>query len=134
MLSVQRGFTLIELMIAVAIVGILAAIALPGYQSSVRKAYRADAQSYLMDLAQREQQYFADWRAYTTNTTSTGLNDPAPNAVTPYYNVTISTTTPCTAGTPAPYFCITATAINTQVPDGNLTIDNTGAKTPSSMW
>ena len=52
-----RGFTLIELMIVVAIVGILAGIAYPSYMDHVRKGNRAKAQAFLMDVAQRQQNY-----------------------------------------------------------------------------
>ncbi len=54
----RHGFTLIELMITVAIVGILAAIALPSYQDSIRKSRRADAKSDLMGLANAQERYF----------------------------------------------------------------------------
>ena len=58
----SRGFTLIELMMAIAIIAILAAIAYPAYQKHLAKGRRAAAQAYLMDIAQREQQYFLDQR------------------------------------------------------------------------
>ncbi len=51
MKQVQQGFTLIELMVTVAIVGILASIAYPSYQSSMQKSHRADAKSALLELA-----------------------------------------------------------------------------------
>lgn len=124
-------------MIVVAVVGILGAIAYPSYVDSVRKGHRADAQGYLMDLAQRQQQYFTDNRAYATAIDGTGLNDPVPATVSPYYTIVL----PIAAGTIAapgqinpPAFTITATAIATQVADGNLQIDSTGAKMPSGKW
>lgn len=58
MKQTQSGFTLIELMITVAIVGILAAIALPSYQDSVRKSRRADAKSALLGLANAMERHF----------------------------------------------------------------------------
>ena len=59
-----RGFTLLEIMIVVAIVGILAAIVLPSYQNQVRKANRSAAQQFLMDVATKEQQILMDTRSY----------------------------------------------------------------------
>lgn len=73
---IQRGsgFTLIELMITVAIVGILAAIAYPSYQEQVRKGRRADAMAQLVTLAQAYERY------YTSNNTYVGFWDTVPAA------------------------------------------------------
>lgn len=69
----QRAFTLIELMITVAIVAILAAVAYPSYQDHVRRSVRSQGQQYLMDLAQRQEQFFLDRRAYTDTEGAGGL-------------------------------------------------------------
>jgi type IV pilus assembly protein PilE len=124
-----RGFTLIELMVAAAIVGILAAIAYPSYRAFVVKSNRAAAQSHLMDLAQSEQQYFADSRSYAA--TVGALNLTTPSNVSSKYTVSIAVD----AGPPAS-FTISATPVagGPQVADGVLTIDSAGVKTPGTKW
>jgi len=62
----QRGFTLIELMIVVAAVGVLALIAFPSYMDSVRKSRRADAVAGLMRLQQLQERYRGSQPAYAT--------------------------------------------------------------------
>ena len=64
----SSGFTLIELMITVVIVTILTAVALPSYQDHVRRAARSAGQQFLLDLAQRQEQYFLDVRWYADGT------------------------------------------------------------------
>jgi type IV pilus assembly protein PilE len=69
----KKGFTLIELMVAVAIVGILAAIAIPSYQESMRKSRRADAEAALFSLANGLERNFTQFNTYCdTGTTSAG--------------------------------------------------------------
>jgi type IV pilus assembly protein PilE len=127
----QRGFTLIELMIVVAIVGILSAIAYPSYQDYVKKARRSGAETFMVAVASKEAQYLLDNRAYTT--TIADLNMPGcpascvPSDIANSYSFTIVTTTPLG-------FTITATATGAQVADGNLTLDSTGVKTPPAKW
>ena len=63
------GFTLIELMIAVAVVGILGAIAFPNYSDHLRKGRRSDAQTALMELAQKQEVFYARNASYTVDMT-----------------------------------------------------------------
>jgi len=62
----RNGFSLIELMVALAIVAILATIAIPSYREYVLRSHRRAAQTSMMDIANREQQYFAANRAART--------------------------------------------------------------------
>ena len=69
-----KGFTLIEIMVTVAIVGILAAIALPNYTSYVARARRADARAQLVQAAQFMQRYYSANDSYTTNRAGVTVN------------------------------------------------------------
>lgn len=122
-----RGFTLIEVLIAVAIVGILAAIAFPNYQNHLRKGRRADAQSFMMDLANRQQQYLMDARGYALDASFvTTLGSKVPESVAAYYTISIE---PAAATNP-PSFKIHAVPFSggPQEKDGELTLDNFGVK------
>ena len=70
----QIGFTLIELMITVAIIGILSAIAYPSYESYVRKSRRVDAKNALLDLASRQERYFSVNNKYSTTAADLGYS------------------------------------------------------------
>jgi len=119
----SSGFTLIELMIVVAIVGILAAIALPSYQDSVRKGRRGDAKGELMRLAQAEEK----WRV--THTSYGSLVNLGGATASSYYNFAVPTNT-------ATAFTITATPTSTggqnQDTCATLTIAQGGAITSSA--
>ncbi|GAB2873361.1 type 4a pilus minor pilin PilE [Pseudoduganella ginsengisoli] len=125
----QRGFTLVELMVAVVIVGILGAVAYPSYIQHVVKSNRAAAQAHLLDLAQREQQYLADNRSYAASVSA--LNLTTPDAVSSKYSILIEV-----QDGPPPSFTITATPLTNgpQASDGALTINNAGTKSPASKW
>ena len=128
----HRGFTLIEMMIVLAILAVLAAIALPAYQEQVRKGRRASAQSHLMDIAAKQQQFLLDNRRYAADLTSTELNLNTPTDVSNFYTITCCG--PSTSATP-PLFTATATPKTGQSADlggADLSIDNAGAKLPTS--
>ena len=128
-----RGFTLVEVIITVAIVAILVAVALPTYRDHMRKSRRAEAQAYLMAVASRQQQFLLDTRAYAPDLPTIGIAKPA--NVDAVYELAAS----APPGSP-PTFRLTATpkAGTDQVSErcGTLAIDQTGAKTAalSSCW
>ena len=74
--SRTRGFTLIELMIVVAIIGILASIALPAYSDYVRRSKISEATSVLSDLRVRMEQFYQDNRSYVSSGTTCGVAMP----------------------------------------------------------
>ena len=121
-----RGFSLIEVMIAVAIVGILVAIAVPSYQNHLRKTRRADAQAFLTQVAQKQQAYLLDARTYALGGGAiTDLNMVVPAGVAAHYAVTVEPAAP----TMPPSFTVRAVPTSAvQTPDGQLTITHTGQK------
>ena len=118
----QSGFTLVELVIVMAIVAILAAVAFPAYQEQVRKSNRAAAQSEMMDIANRQQQFFLANRSYADSLD--GLSYALPDEVSERYDTAIDVDNDATP----PTYAITFTAKDTQASDGDLTLDSEGVK------
>jgi len=125
------AFTLVELLIVIAIVGILSAIAFPSYKNYVMRGRRSAAENLVMEIASKEQQYILDARQYTGTIGATGLNIPsrddwtcAATCTNNYYTVMV---VPDNTATP-PNFAITATAQGSQLSDGDIRYDNTGVK------
>jgi type IV pilus assembly protein PilE len=134
------GFTLIELMITVAIVAILAAVAYPSFIDQVRKSRRAAAQSVLMEVAAKQHQLFLDMRSYASAANASALAAAplkvgVPSDVSSYYDLDVAVTTPAAA---PPTFTARAIPKASQSSDkcGTMTLTETGTKTAavSNCW
>jgi type IV pilus assembly protein PilE len=126
-----KGFTLVELLITLAIIGILTAIAFPSYQNHVRKGARAAAQSAMMEIANREAQYLLDARNYAVGPTAiTDLKVTVTADVTNKYTITVTDSAGNPAPSTPPTFTVVATPIagGSQASDGELKLTHTGAK------
>jgi type IV pilus assembly protein PilE len=119
-----RGFTLLELMVTVAVVAILAAIAYPAYQDQVRKSRRAEIQGVLVEMANLQQQFFSDNFTYAT---TAQLGYPAAYPLPPataFYSLDVSVSS-------AAGFTVRAQTAGPQVSDTRckeMTLVNTGVK------
>lgn len=121
----NRGFTLIEVLITVVIVGILAAIALPAYKNQIQKTRRSDAKSALVGAAEQMERYFTERGTYATATLGSGGIYPN-TTQNGFYTLSF-------AGLSATTYTLRATPTGAQVGDpcGNLTYDYLGNKARS---
>jgi len=128
----MRGFTLIELMIVVAVIGILAAIAYPSYQDSVRKAKRADAKEALLRIQLAEEKWRVNNPTYTGTLGVGGLGMSA-TSNEGYYALAITANSATATG-----FIVTADLIANNDPACDvmtLTVATAGnTRTPAACW
>lgn len=122
------GFTLLELMIAVAVIGILSAIAYPLFTKHVQKGHRSSAQTSLMELAARQTSWRSTRTSYGDMSDITGLSPSIPDPSNSYYSFSVTATTTT--------FLLTAAPLGGQVADscGTLTMSQNLIGTPSECW
>ncbi|MEH6581544.1 MAG: type IV pilin protein [Halioglobus sp.] len=130
----MTGFTLMELMIVIIVVGLLISIALPAYQNAMFKGRRADAKEGLMTAANRQERLMLDRSTYTATMTDLGYaNDPL-ISTEGFYTIDAAA---CGGGTIATCYVLTATPAvgSPQLQDAeciSFSLDWTGAKTATS--
>ena len=133
-----RGFTLIEMMIVVAIVAILAAVALPSYTAHVVRAARVQAQAELLELASLQEKIFLNSNSYSASVTAAyngtsggGLGRSSGMTNDGRYTLALD------ISTPSQTFVLTATPASggTQVGDGNISVSESGQRLwGSASW
>ena len=128
--SGEQGVTLIELLVTVAILGILGAIAYPSYQDYVRRANRGEAKATLVETAQVLERNFTEASRFDQTSGGTAIDSAwlpfahSPKGGTPKYDISFS------AGPSATAFTLQAVPTGTMVGDecGTLTLTSTGVK------
>lgn len=139
----QRGFSLVELMVAVAVIGILVAIAIPAYNQFLVRANQSAAKAVLMEVASRQEQYMMNTGAYGT---LAQLNYTVPTDVSNYFDITLTTGTnsgsTVTALQGLPTFTISASGKVGTIQEGKpgtgsgtaYSINQFGLRLPVAAW
>ena len=125
----KRGFTPIELLIVIVIIGILAAIAIPAYTGYMQRGRRADAKTALQQVRAAQEMWRAEKGGYSTSQAElqTTMGAP-PTSISSYYTWNFTGTLNANSWTAQ------AVAQGSQAVDGNLFINSQGTQTPADKW
>jgi len=144
--SGMAGFSLIELMVVVTIVAILASIAIPAYQGSVRKSRRTEAKTAILDFAAREERLYATQNVYSTDPVALGYTAAGgswPVSTGSYYQIETPTIAAATSSAPGTFtVTVDPSPGSPQLQDSTctaFTVTQTGAQSatgtnPSACW
>ena len=128
----NKGFTLVEIMVTVAIAAILASVAMPAYQDQIRKARRADGQSLLLDIAKQQERFLTENSTYTQNMNDLGYEGSSSSQYSDEgnYSASVTLANGCAI---ANCYRLVATPINSaQLKDGSLVLWSNGRVQRSS--
>jgi type IV pilus assembly protein PilE len=130
--AAAAGFSLIEVMVAVVIIGILTAVAVPSYNKYILRGHRVNATAILMETAQHMERYFSVNETFVGATLLSDVSPKGADGAGERYTISFTATPTATAWT------LQAVPVNRQTSDacGTLTLSSTGAQTPTtkSCW
>jgi len=131
----SNGFTMIEVLIVVVIVGIIASVAIPSYMSNVQSTKRTDGRVALMDIMQAQERHFAENLTYSADLTDLGYGT-STSVSSHGGHYAITATAGCVAGGNALTIanCVLLTATGDASTDGDITLDSLGNKLPADKW
>jgi len=125
--KIHAGFTLVELIVAVAIIAILASIALPSYEETLQRSRRSEAREALSDFAARQEQFYLDNKTYSTTISALGRSATTENG---YYVISIPSANALT-------YTLRATAQAPQNKDTEcaaIDVTSRGNRSPADCW
>ena len=134
-MKIIKGFTLVELMIVILIIGILGAVAYPNYTNYVTQARRNEAITLLLEMMQQQERFFTEELTYTQDFTRLGYTiNPGTGTVNSENGFYLMWAMPC--GTEPLVNCVILAAQpqGVQNGDGNITLNSRGVRAPATHW